>query len=80
MKRFASIVVGVSCLSCSAWAQNAPGANPLLRAQHSVIEPGAPPGIVPNANECAPFLPEAVWGPNNARPIGYACFNPSNGS
>jgi hypothetical protein len=80
MKRLGLIVVGISCLSCSAWAQNAPGAPRLLRAQNPLVEPGAPPGIVPNPNDCAPFLPQAVWGSNNsARPIGYSCYNASNG-
>jgi hypothetical protein len=79
MKCLGLAVVGVSCLSYSAWAQNAPDAK-LLRAQNSFVVPREAPQTVPNANDCAPFLPQAVWGSNSARPIGYTCFNSSNGS
>ena len=54
MKRLGLIVVGISCLSCSAWAQNAPGAPRLLRAQNPLVEPAAPPGIVPTPTIARP--------------------------
>lgn len=31
--------------------------------------------VVRNANDCAPWQPEAVWGPGTtAAPIGYRCL------
>jgi len=79
MKHLRLTILVLASLSTSAWAQNAPDAK-LLRAQKAVVAPGAAPRMAPNANDCAPFLPQAVWGPNSARPIGYVCFNSSNGS
>jgi hypothetical protein len=33
--------------------------------------------VVRNANDCAPFEAEAVWGHGStAAPIGYRCFHP----
>jgi hypothetical protein len=33
--------------------------------------------VVRNANDCAPFEAEAVWGQGaTAAPIGYRCFHP----
>jgi hypothetical protein len=36
--------------------------------------------IVRNANDCAPFLAEAVWGQgtSTASPTGYRCFRTDN--
>ncbi len=37
--------------------------------------------VVRNANDCAPWLAEAVWGPGPpaAAPIGYRCYYNANG-
>jgi hypothetical protein len=37
--------------------------------------------VVRNANDCAPWQAEAVWGPGTptAAPIGYRCFYNPNG-
>jgi hypothetical protein len=37
--------------------------------------------VVRNANDCAPWLAEAVWGPGpvTAAPIGYRCYYNANG-
>ena len=44
----------------------------------SVIEAdGQRVQVVPNANACAPFEAEAVWGQGaTAAPLGYRCFHP----
>jgi hypothetical protein len=36
--------------------------------------------IVRSANDCAPFLAEAVWGqaPSPSAPIGYRCYRTDN--
>jgi len=80
MRRHGLIIVGLFCLSSSAWAQI--GAGGTWSAQHLPAgwnADGTRFPIVPNANECAPFLPEAVWGPNSSAPIGYSCHRSSNG-
>jgi hypothetical protein len=82
MKLHGLIIVGLFCLSSSAWAQVGVGVAHAWRAQHSPAGWNAPEArfqIVPNANECAPFLPEAVWGANSGQPIGYSCHRSSNG-
>jgi hypothetical protein len=50
------------------------GAGPV----HEVVEAdGQRVQVVPNANDCAPFEAEAVWGRGaTAAPIGYRCFHP----
>jgi hypothetical protein len=39
-------------------------------------------GLARNPNNCAPGQPRAVWAPGNATgaPVGYSCYNNSNGS
>jgi len=47
---------------------------------HTVVDSdGQRIEVVRNANECAPFQPEAVWGRGaTAAPIGYRCFQGHN--
>jgi len=82
MKRHGLIIVGLVCLSSSAWAQLGTGAPESWSVHHSPVgwnADGTRFPIVPNANDCAPFLPEAVWGPDSSGPIGYSCHRSSNG-
>jgi hypothetical protein len=48
-----------------------------VRGAHAVIEAdGQRVQVVGNANECAPFEAEAVWGRGaTAAPLGYRCFH-----
>jgi hypothetical protein len=47
---------------------------------HAVVEAdGQRVQVVRNANDCAPFEAEAVWGHGStAAPIGYRCFHVHN--
>lgn len=45
------------------------------RPHHVVDAAGHTLLVVANPNTCAPFMPEAVWGPTpTPAPIGYRCF------
>jgi hypothetical protein len=49
-----------------------------VRGAHAVVEAdGQRVQVVGNANDCAPFEAEAVWGrgAGTAAPIGYRCFH-----
>jgi hypothetical protein len=49
-----------------------------IGAVHSVVEAdGQRVQVVPNANDCAPFQAEAVWGRGGtAAPLGSRCYDP----
>ena len=82
MKHVRLAILAITCLSTSAWAQTAPGkadAIPQWRAQHRLSDGNNGAQIVPNANQCAPELSTAVWGPNSTL-LGYSCWTNSNGS
>ncbi len=52
------------------------------RPYHVIDSAGREQLVVRNANDCAPWLAEAVWGPGTpaAAPSGYRCFpNPTAG-
>ncbi|MGD0641842.1 MAG: hypothetical protein ABSC22_13930 [Roseiarcus sp.] len=52
------------------------------RPYHVIDSAGRVQLVVRNANDCAPWLAEAVWGPGppTAAPLGYRCFyNPNGG-
>jgi len=84
MKNFQVAAILALCLSSQAFAQSAPlhrhhrHAPALVGEQYSAIMPSAPaaPGIIHNANDCAPDRAEAVWGAGSAL-LGYSCVTPT---
>ncbi len=51
------------------------------RPYHVIDSAGRVQLVVRNANDCAPWQAEAVWGPGppTAAPLGYRCFYNPNG-
>jgi len=51
------------------------------RPYHVIDSAGREQLVVRNANDCAPWQAEAVWGPGTptAAPIGYRCYYNPNG-
>ncbi len=51
------------------------------RPYHVIDSAGRVQVVVRNANDCAPWLAEAVWGPGppTPAPIGYRCYYNPNG-
>jgi hypothetical protein len=84
MKKLQFAVIMALYLSSQAFAQSAPlhrhhrHAPAPISGQYSAIVPSAPaaPGIIRNANDCAPDRAEAVWGAGSAL-LGYSCVTPS---
>jgi len=51
------------------------------RPYHVIDSAGREQLVVRNANDCAPWQAEAVWGPGppTALPLGYRCYYNPNG-
>lgn len=51
------------------------------RPYHVINSAGREQLVVRNANDCAPWQAEAVWGPGTPtlHPIGYRCYYNPNG-
>jgi hypothetical protein len=76
--KIAVVVLLTACTGTYARAQppDATGAGQYT----AVVDGGRRIPIVHNANNCAPFLAEAVWGQgtSTASPIGYRCYRTDN--
>lgn len=77
----ALLAVGVGvCLFAAPRPAHAGAAGP-DRPYRVIDSAGRVQVVVRNANDCAPWLAEAVWGPGSptAAPLGYLCYYNANG-
>jgi hypothetical protein len=84
MRYTAAVIVGLLSLSSAALAQSGANSFPPLPpnvapypASLNELHPGTT-RLHQNANECAPDLPRAIWGPPGIL-LGYSCYDNSNG-
>jgi hypothetical protein len=83
MKYSCVAIVALLSLSSAAWAET--GTNPPPASRQAIAQADAlgmsnnpATGYRRNANNCAPDLARAVWGPREAL-LGYACYDNPNG-
>jgi hypothetical protein len=85
MKSIAVALFALVALSSGASAQN--GANHFAAAPPNVAQyPASSDELQPgttrlqrSANDCAPDMPRAVWGPTGGL-LGYSCYSNPNGN
>ena len=78
MGRRAPTLIAMFCLSCAVGGYAfADQASPPQTREVRMAGQTPMRAIVPNANDCAPGRPEAVWGAG-ANPSGYVCSYSAN--